>query len=204
MSRSWASGWSSILPMNDLRETPTSSGKPSVCNAASSRKTRQSHSSQAIPGSRKNPMPGSSTMRCAGIPARRARARLSVNAVRMRCMGGPLAGVGSLAMRIAPAAVSASSGAMSGSCCRPLTSLTIRAPAPSAARAGRARLVSAEMGTETATAAASTAAASRSVSSSAETWVCRYGAVDMAPMSMISAPSLSSARAASATRSAAT
>ena len=104
-------------------------GKTKDRRSASARKTRQSHSSQAIPGSRKNPIPGSSTICCSGIPACSARVRLSVSAFRIRSKGDPLWGCCSLAIRIAPAPKRAISGAMAGSFFKPLTSLIIRAPA---------------------------------------------------------------------------
>ena len=94
MRRSWTLGWSRIFPIKDLREAPTRRGNPNDRKSASARSTRQSHSSQAIPGSRKNPIPGSSTICCRGMPACSARARLSrrafLNALQRRSALGVL------------------------------------------------------------------------------------------------------------------
>ena len=72
------------------------------------------------------------------------------------------------AMRMRPAPDLATRGARAGSAVNPRTSLMIDAPASRAARAGSARLVSAETGTPSFEARMPTAQPSRSVSSEAE------------------------------------
>ena len=76
-------------------------------------------------------------------------------------------------MMMTPAPELATTSAICGSYFSPPTSLIIVAPALSAARAGVARLVSAEIGTDTEGTIAPIACVSRSLSSSAEIVVFR-------------------------------
>ena len=89
---------------------------------------------------------------------------------------------------------------MPGSCFRPVTSFSMEAPLLMPASAAAALHVSTETGRPAAPTAASTARATRRASASSGTAARRYGAVDMPPTSMMSAPSasiLAAARAAS-------
>lgn len=101
-------------------------------------------------------------------------------------------------MRTSPAECVATSRASAGSR-NAETSLTTRAPASSATRAGSVRQVSAEIGTGSLAASRSTARARRAASSDAEIPVGRYGAVDRAPTSMSVAPASTMARAVGST-----
>ena len=98
-------------------------------------------------------------------------------------------------MRITGAPAVATTSAMSGSCVMAETSLTIAAPAPSAARAVAAWRVSIETGPRAA--AASTAGRTLRRSSSGETGTAP-GRVDSPPTSRMSAPRMASTAASSA------
>jgi hypothetical protein len=129
------------------------------------------------------------TVRSLGRPACSALRSAPFRMPRTTSVGAPDTGDASPdATRTSPSARAATS-AISGSALKPLTSLTILAPVASAAAATLARVVSAEIGTSTAPRSASSASTNRRNSSSSEIAVRRYGAVDIAPMSMKSAPS---------------
>ena len=73
---------------------------------------------------------------------------------------------------------------MPGSCSRPVTSFSMDAPASMAAPATPLRHVSTETGSPHDSTTALTPATALSLSTSSETQVSRYGAVDIPPTSM--------------------
>src|SRR6185437_12827819 len=94
-----------------------------------------------------------------------------------------------LCMMTTGAPCAATTRAMSGSRCRPHTSLTMAAPASSAQAATSALIVSIDTGTPSATTGRSTGS-SRCRSSASDTGIAPpYGRVDSAPISRMSAPS---------------
>ncbi len=131
-SRCSGSGRPVSCPMNDFRETPTHRGRPRSRSAPSPAITAQSQSYQGQGSSRKNPIPGSSTMRSSGMPAARATARLCASARPTPATGEIVAVASSpagLAIRIRPAARSRASEAIEVSPRSPVTSFRIVAPA---------------------------------------------------------------------------
>ncbi len=110
-------------------------------------------------------MPGSTRIRSSGIPAARARARLPVRDASTVSRGSPGAGAAAgAAMSTSPAPASAARRASAGSAASPVTSLSMRAPLSRAARAGSARLVSAQTGRSSLAVSRPTAQCRRSAS----------------------------------------
>ena len=114
--------------MKRLRDAPISRGKPNS-RSSSSRASTVMLCSGVLP----KPMPGSSTIWLPGMPARAAmsseRAK-NASISRMISMAGSARS--RLCITMTAALCSATTLAMSGSRCRPQTSLAIAAPAPSA------------------------------------------------------------------------
>ena len=182
--------------MNDLREAPTTTGQPSAARSGSAARRRRLEAA-SLP----KPMPGSSRVRSAGIPAAAAAAArparnsctsatTSAYAV-SRCI---VAGSPRMCMRTMPAPRPATTASMRASRAA-VTSLTRDAPAASAAAATSGL----EVSTETITAgrrraSAATTGTTRSISSATGT-VAAPGRVDSPPTSMTSAPASDMARA---------
>src|SRR5579884_485530 len=128
--------------MKRLREAPTRSGASKLFQVRSCAKQARLCSA-VLP----KPMPGSSTMRSCAMPALQAisseREKNSETSVIMSIDGSALS---RLCMMMIGAPYSATTRAMSGSRCRPHTSLTIAAPASSAQAARAAFCVSMETG----------------------------------------------------------
>ena len=136
------------------------------------------------------PMPGSSTMRSRRMPALQAisseREKNSVTSATISIAGSARS---RLCMMTTGAPCSATTRAMSGSRCRPHTSLTMAAPASSAHAATLALIVSIETGTPSATIGRSTGS-SRCRSSSSDTGTAPpYGRVELRADIEMSAPS---------------
>src|SRR5436190_4228955 len=154
-----------MAPTNDLRETPTQSGRPRAASAGNPASTATSHACQAMPVSRKKPMPGSRTIRCVGIPAACAVASAVASSRVTVATGSSMTRPGpGAAITMSPASCAAATRASAGSASVE-TSFTTRAPASSAARATAGRHVSTEIGAGSFAASALTARTSRSVSS---------------------------------------
>src|SRR5579875_222209 len=173
-----------------LRERATSIGKPRS-RSSPSRLSRTRFSCQTLP----KPKPGSMMMRSAATPATRARQRLRTRSARTRSTtSGAVERMGDAPAMTITASARAATAGISGSPSSPDTSLRMRAPRASAARATAALRVSMLTGTRTASSTASSAGSTRRSSSSSGTgtWP---GRVDSPPTSMISAPARSSARA---------
>src|SRR5580700_7488819 len=135
--------------MKRLREAPIRSGRPKP-RQASSRAMQVRLCSGVLP----KPMPGSSTIRSRKMPARAAMAsERSKNAVASATMSILGSAASRLCMTTTGASCPATTCAMSGSRCRPQTSLTIMAPALRAQAATAAFIVSIETGTPSATTA---------------------------------------------------
>src|SRR5580704_9639901 len=128
--------------MKRLREAPTKSGRPKP-RQASSRAMQVRLCSGVLP----KPMPGSSTMRSRAMPARAAmtseRSKKAVTSATMSILGSAAS---RLCMMMTAAPRTATTRAMSGSRCRPQTSLTIAAPVSSAQAATAAFMLSIETG----------------------------------------------------------
>src|SRR6516164_4749978 len=150
--------------MKRLREAPTSSGKPNDLNSAS-RARQMMLCSGVLP----KPMPGSSTILSRAMPARAA---ISSERVKKAITSATISTAGSAASRLCITITGtrrlATSGAMSGSFCRPQTSLTIAAPWSSAQAAIEALMVSIDTGRPSLTTSGRTGA-SRAFSSSTDT-----------------------------------
>src|SRR5580704_1565626 len=135
--------------MKRLREAPTKSGRPKP-RQASSRAMQVRLCSGVLP----KPIPGSSTIRSGGMPARAAMAsERSKNAVTSAMMSILGSAASRLCMTMTGASCPATTRAMSGSRCSPHTSLTIAAPVSSAQAATAAFMVSIETGIPSATTA---------------------------------------------------
>ena len=136
-----------ILPRNDLREVPTSTGRPRA-TISSSRRSSSRLCATVLP----NPMPGSSRIRSSATPRATANAiRSSRNALTSettssyRGSGCIVRGSPSMCIKQQSAPLPATTEAIAGSARSAVTSLTIVAPASSAAAATCALEVSIEI-----------------------------------------------------------
>src|SRR6187399_2263788 len=174
---STASRWAEIEPpmrssgvdgvtvlMNRFRDAPTSRGKPKHFSSA-----RRAMQVMLCSGVLPKPIPGSRTIHSRVIPARAA---ISKECEKKSITSATMSMVGSADSRLCITMTGtprlATRDAISGSRCRPHTSLTIAAPWSSAQAAIEALMVSIDTGTPIATTAGNTVA-SRVFSSSADT-----------------------------------
>ncbi len=178
----------SVRPMKLLREVPTRIGRPSSASWP-----RPRSSSKLCRSVLPKPIPGSSQIRDSSIPAATAATSRAARKSRTSATTSPYSGLtcivrGSpaMCMRTTPAPRSATSPAISGSPRRAVTSLTIVAPASSAASATGAFEVSTEISAPTPASPATTGSTRRSSSSTATS--AAPGRVDSPPTSRISAP----------------
>lgn len=195
-------------PMNDFLDTEMQIGFlraasfPSCDTACMSRKYQGMSvilvKKGFLPSGLKNPIEGSIMIALSLIPAFLALVTLSLSTFVAPDIW-PVVSDRLYAQTIVLAPDCAIKSAIVSSYISPVTSLITSAPAAMAALAVSARGVSAEMGKLHALFAALIALAIRRISSSTEIIVSRYGAVDMAPMSIKCAPSCSICRAAVAT-----
>src|SRR6266545_2386457 len=157
----WSGGAGDTVSMKRLREAPIRSGRPNDLNSA-----RRAMAVMLCSGVLPKPMPGSSTMLWRAMPARSA---ISSERSKKATMSAMMSIAGSarsrLCMMMTGTACSATTPALSGSRCRPQTSLTMLAPAASALTATLAFMVSIDTGTPSAVTAGSTGSSRRSSSS---------------------------------------
>src|SRR5438093_740526 len=188
-------GRSSILPMKDFREVPTSSGNPDRASRPRFRSASRFWS-DVLP----KPMPGSRISFWADTPELRARATASSAQPSISRMMSELGGRVCIVAgsprewaRTSAAPTRAASSASPGPGRRPETSFTSAAPRSSAARATSGLRVSIEIGSGYDSSPSSTGS-TRSSSSAVDT-VSEPGRVDSPPMSRMSAPSSAMAQA---------
>ncbi len=187
----------SRLPRNDLREAPTSTGKPRRLIGPSPRSSAQLCSAVLA-----KPRPGSSTIRSRSMPAARIASTRSASSSRTAATTPPgpsydacccmvsLCARQCMATYAAPVAATVSS--MRGSASPPETSLTMSAPASRAASATSLRIVSTD--TVAPSAASAVMTGTTRASSSSTSGRVAPGRVDSPPTSRMSAPATSSSR----------
>jgi len=145
-----------------------------------------------LPDLLKKPIAGSAATRDGSTPSEAALRTLRARRAAACGTGSPArTGAGECAQRISEGEWRETTLAMRASPRRPVTSFSIAAPSAIAALAAGALAVSADMGRPVERAAAATAALRRSASVRSGTAVAAYGALDIPPMSMMSAPSAS-------------
>ena len=178
-----------MRPTVDLRDQPTSSGRPSDSSSY-----WRAASCRLCSGVLPKPTPGSSAMRSAPMPAAVAAERRSARKRRTSTTTSSYAGAAcmvpgspSMCMRHTPAVRCAAAACNAPGRCSARTSFTMSAPASSTAAITSGRLVSTDTGTPSVTACWTTGSTRRS--SSARSGVAEPGRVDSPPMSRMSTPS---------------